>query len=363
MRLKNGLLENIMQRYDTNKIYLFGAGKRLKEMLQRYGNVLQFIAVADNGKEKQKIGYVEVADRKIPIISLEQLEECVDEKTCIIITMRKFSAVYYELENRKKFDVVDCYIYDLVLSEEKDKRLYPKEYHLPQNAFVQGMQRIPKAIHYCWFGGKPIPEKFQRYMESWKKYCPDYDIVRWDESNYDVAKNAYMKAAYEEKKWAFVSDYARVDIINTYGGIYLDTDVELLKSLDPFLTEKGFCGFENENYVAFGLGFGTEKENPILQELLELYQHLAWDGGKTVCPVLQTNILRVYGLKQDNSWQRLDDMTIYPTTVLCGKSLATHQLQISRDTYAIHHYAGTWLKAPDEDTRLLYLLREAAIYE
>ena len=91
---------------------------------------------------------------------------------------------------------------------------------------------IPKKIHYCWFGGNPMPEKDKKCIESWKRYCPDYEIIRWDESNYDVSKNRYMKEAYEEKKWGFVPDYARLDIIYNEGGIYLDTDVELVKNLD-----------------------------------------------------------------------------------------------------------------------------------
>ena len=101
---------------------------------------------------------------------------------------------------------------------------------------------IPKKIHYCWFGGNPLPELAIRCIESWKKYCPDYEIIRWDESNYDVTKNKYMYQAYENKRWGFVPDYARLDIIYNYGGIYLDTDVELLNSLDDLLDQKCFLG-------------------------------------------------------------------------------------------------------------------------
>ena len=127
---------------------------------------------------------------------------------------------------------------------------------------------IPKIIHYCWFGGNEIPENDKKCIESWKKYCPDYKIIRWDESNYDYKKNSYMREAYEAKKWGFVPDYARLDIIYNYGGIYLDTDVELLKSLDEILDCEGFFGFESENLVNLGLGFGAVKGNEIIRDMM-----------------------------------------------------------------------------------------------
>ena len=108
---------------------------------------------------------------------------------------------------------------------------------------------IPKVIHYCWFGKNELPEDAKRCIASWKKFCPDYEIIEWNETNYDVRKNKYMSDAYDEKKWAFVSDYARIDIIYNYGGIYLDTDVELLRPLDELLKDKMFCGWESRDSI------------------------------------------------------------------------------------------------------------------
>ena len=102
---------------------------------------------------------------------------------------------------------------------------------------------IPKIIHYCWFGGAELPEKDRKCIESWKKFCPDYQIIEWNENNYDVTKNTYMYQAYQAKKWGFVPDYARLDIIYQHGGIYLDTDVELVKNLDSLLENDAFMGF------------------------------------------------------------------------------------------------------------------------
>ena len=122
--------------------------------------------------------------------------------------------------------------------------------------------KIPKVIHYCWFGGNPKPKLVQKCIHSWKKYCPDYEIIEWNESNFDISScPLYVRQAYDVKKWAFVSDYARLKIIHTCGGIYLDTDVELIKSLDSLLEYNAFFGFEDGKYVATGLGFGAVSDN------------------------------------------------------------------------------------------------------
>lgn len=126
---------------------------------------------------------------------------------------------------------------------------------------------IPKIIHYCWVGNCQKPKSVLYCIESWRKFCPDYRIIEWNESNYDFSKNKYMWQAYEAKKWGFVPDYARLDIVYQYGGIYLDTDVELVKNIDELLSHKAFMGFEDtgdgEFFVNCGHGFGAEPGNEI----------------------------------------------------------------------------------------------------
>ena len=132
---------------------------------------------------------------------------------------------------------------------------------------------IPKVIHYCWFGGNPLPELAIRYIDSWRQRCPDYEIKKWDETNFDVYSCDFVKEAYESKKWAFVSDYARLWIVFNYGGVYLDTDVELVKSLDELLDNKCFLGAETTGQVNTGLGFGAEKNNVVVKLLLNEYNN------------------------------------------------------------------------------------------
>ena len=160
---------------------------------------------------------------------------------------------------------------------------------------------IPKIIHYFWVGKKPIPIQFQKNIETWKSLCPDYQIIEWNENNYDFSKIPYMKEAYDAQKWGFVPDYARLEIIYNWGGVYLDTDVELIKPLDQMLLYKGFAGFETKEYVNFGQGFGAEKGNRLIKDVMMGYENLHFlneDGSLNMIPSPQINTQRLleYGL-------------------------------------------------------------------
>ncbi len=210
---------------------------------------------------------------------------------------------------------------------------------------------IPKIIHFCWFGEKEIPDEYRKYIHSWKIYCPDYKIICWSEKNYDIHKNKYMEEAYKQKKWGFVPDYARLDIIYRYGGFYLDTDVEMLKSLDGLRNNKVFFGLESKNFVALGLGFGAEKGNPLIKQLMEHYENLDFkvreDGMvlSDASPVIQTAKLKsIYqtSFSKDKLY-RFGDLTIYPTEYLCPENTVTGNVEITNNTYLWHHYSGSWL--------------------
>lgn len=207
-------------------------------------------------------------------------------------------------------------------------------------------QYIPKKIHYFWFGGNELPESVKRCIESWEKYCPDYEIVRWDEANYDYKKNQYMSEAYEAKKWSFVSDYARLDIIYQYGGIYLDTDVELIKSLDDLLIYPCFMGFER-SYVALGLGFGAQPQLREIKEMMGKYENLYFinkDGSLNLKPITHyTNeYLSTKGLVADGSRQTLGNIEIFPPEYFCPKDYYSRTCNITEKTYSIHHYDSSW---------------------
>lgn len=212
---------------------------------------------------------------------------------------------------------------------------------------------IPKKIHYCWFSGRQMPAEFQRYIDSWKKYCPDYELIRWDESNYDVEKNAYMAAAYKEKRWGFVPDYARFDIIYKEGGIYLDTDVELIKSLNPLLSDKAFLGYEGKDVLNAGLGFGAEKGNPIIKELRDMYEEISFynkDGSLnlTPSPYYITEKLKELGIQLENQYQNTEYLTVYPIDRFGCKDYNSGEIRKTENSFSIHHYSCSWMNREEK---------------
>lgn len=207
---------------------------------------------------------------------------------------------------------------------------------------------IPKTIHYIWLGKNPLPEIARKCMASWEKFCPDYEIKRWDESNLDLDKFKFVRQAYDAKKWAYASDALRFDILNTYGGIYLDIDVEFIKPLDEsFLKNKAFFAFEKEDSIAPGLIFGAEKGVREVEDLLDTYKNLSFlDENvkpilKTVC-IISTDYFKQMGLKCDNTKQEINGVAFYPTEYFCPYNVITGKTKIVEDTVAIHHYFASW---------------------
>ena len=206
---------------------------------------------------------------------------------------------------------------------------------------------IPKVIHYCWFGNGEMPSITEKCIKSWKKYCPDYEIICWNEENFDLTQNKYMRQAYEAGKWAFVSDFARLKILHDHGGIYLDTDVELIRSLDSLLEYSGFMGFDEKGIVATGLGFGAEAQNKIVGEFLRDYDDLEFilpDGSfdLTPCPDRNTAALKRLGMDMSNTDQTFMETRFLPSEYLCPMDYYTGKKTITRNTYSIHHYCASW---------------------
>lgn len=209
---------------------------------------------------------------------------------------------------------------------------------------------IPKTIHYCWFGGGEKPEMAKNCIESWKKNCPGYKIVEWNEENFDINSNQYVKEAYEKRKWAFVTDYVRLYVLYNYGGIYLDTDVEVLKSLDPFLKHHAFSGFENNDMVPTGI-IASERGNIWVKDLLDEYSNLHFIKPNGDLDLI-TNVVRItnltekkYGLRRKSSFQDLKEssVTFYPFDYFCPKSWSTGRINITKNTCTIHHFSGSWM--------------------
>lgn len=207
---------------------------------------------------------------------------------------------------------------------------------------------IPKIIHYCWFGGKPLPRTARRCLASWKKMCPDYEIKRWDESNFDVRQNPFVSSAYDAGAWAFVSDWARLKIVYDYGGVYLDTDVELLKSLDGLLDNPCYIGVQQPaRLCTTGLGFGAAKASPVVQEMLAQYDGLqfSWNVSKKLaCPYLNDKVVRARGYDGDGGGEvvSLDGLTVYPCRYFDPISTGDAPNMMCGDTISKSLYAHSW---------------------
>lgn len=206
---------------------------------------------------------------------------------------------------------------------------------------------IPKIIHYCWFGDGKLPKMAEKCISSWKKYCPDYEIKCWNENNFDIGQNRYALEAHKAGKWAFVSDYVRLKVVHEYGGIYLDTDVELIKSLDPLMDFKGYMGFDENGLMCTGLGFAAEPGNEVVGELLKDYDDIPFilpDGSfdLTPCPDRNTDALKRLGMDTENTDQTFMGVRFLPREYLCPVEYYTGKKKITKNTYSIHHYMASW---------------------
>lgn len=214
---------------------------------------------------------------------------------------------------------------------------------------------IPKKIHYCWFGGNPLPEDAKRYIESWKKYCSDYEIIEWNEQSFDVNSVPYVKEALEARKWAFITDYVRLWAIYNFGGIYMDTDVEVLKPLDDFLNHHAFSGFESSCAIPTGIMAG-EQGNHWFKLQLDYYtdRHFKKEDGSFD---LTTNVVTITDITKknypmielNNTFQDIGDIVFYPSEFFCPKSHETGIITCTDSTFTIHHFAGSWLTDDEKE--------------
>lgn len=338
--IKKTSLINFVKECENKELYCFGCGKQSEQFFSQIkdfhleNNLIGFI---DNDVEKA--GKLKsVGSKGIPILHFSTFLKQKLHNSIVLISSSYFEEIIYQMDNEPILEQLPCYV-DFLLVNGVSKQNFQMTW--------KDRNVIPRKIHYCWFGGNKMPERFQQYIETWKQHCPSYEIIRWDESNYDISKNLYMKQAYECKKWGFVPDYARADIIYHYGGIYLDTDVEVVKSLDDLLYDEMFCGFESSLQIAFGLGFGAKKGNKIIKEIMDFYNEKEFilkngELDQTPSPVYQSAVMKKLGFELNGQYQKKGTTVVYPQEVLAPYDYFGINQVISPRTYTIHHYAATW---------------------
>lgn len=214
---------------------------------------------------------------------------------------------------------------------------------------------IPKVIHYCWFGQRPLPELALKCIASWKKFLPEYEIKEWNENNFDVNQITYTTEAYQCGKFAFVSDFARFKIMYEHGGIYFDTDVEIIKPIDDIIAKGPFFGMETawwENFCNPGLGFACQPHSPLCKEMIEQYENAKFalsNGRYNLKTVVMrfSKILQKKGFKYSNKIVEFNGTNFYPADFFCPINYHTGKINITSNTRTIHHYAASWVSEND----------------
>ena len=348
MILKKGTFAKFSQQVKASekRIIVYGAGVIGEAVapywLHEYQLDEAVLCYVDADSHKQGRS-VQLGSRSVPVESLSLLTEQ-RGNYILLITVSAFGPVVESLEQLPEMEDTEAYFLPIMLL---DIAHTPREGGVIQTS---NTPLIPKKIHYCWFSGNPIPEPLQMCIDSWKKYCPDYEIIRWDESNYDVEKNLYMKQAYEHQKWGFIPDFARLDILYQHGGIYLDTDVELLRNLNELLCQPAFCSTEKWGTVNTGGSSGAAPGNPIIKKMLDFRKDalfLQEDGtfNLTTCGYYETLPLVANGFKSNGETQIIasGQMVVYASEFFQPFDYMSGETHTTKNTFSIHHFSGTWL--------------------
>ncbi len=346
MILKKGTFDAFSRDINSNdsKIIIFGTGvigtTVLPEIIKKYGLADRLQYCIDN--DELKIGTsISICNKCIPIYSPKILGDY-NEKLAVLISMSRFQGALEQLEKMELSDNVSCYIIPAMFVENNNS--------FGNKGVIKssGTQVIPKVIHYMWLGNSKLNETSEKCIESWKKYCPDYEIIRWDESNYDVHKNTFMSQAYDNGRYGFVPDYARIELLYEYGGIYLDTDVELIKNIDELLYQESFCGVEKWQVLNFGGCSGAVKGHHSLEPFLEKWSErklIQEDGSmdKISSGKIDTEIAIKYGFEINGLNQTINGMNIYTYDYFHPYDYMSGKVEITNDTFSIHRFNGGWL--------------------
>ncbi len=329
----------------NKRLICFGAGKYFYEFCIDKPEIVNNIEFVIDNKQLLHGTYRNINGKLIKICSLAEAMSNIDDSCLFVITtgFENFPAVKEQLDHTAELNYIPLYwgwqILDSPITKSEMRLTAPNNLRLTKKAV------IPKIIHYAWFGNSPIPQKFQNFIDGWKRLCTDYEIIEWNERNYDITKNSYMKEAYEAKAYGFVPDYLRKDVVYEYGGVYLDVDVEMIKNIDDLLYQDGFCAFERM-HIALGLGFGAKKHLPIIKDLRDQYNNLQFTADSITKsltgPFYETQLLQERGLKRNGKYQLIERLTVYPSAILNGTDFFTGKKCLHNDTYLIHHYAGSW---------------------
>lgn len=354
MILKNSSYQEFAEKIkkEKKKLIIYGAGMIgqivLPSILQQYhlvDNVLYYVD-RDPCKKGQRI---RIGETHFEIKAPETLYQ-IEEDIVILITNSNFYPIVAFLDGVEVLNDVETYLYPVMqLLELNDT---------PAPIIVKSTDKslIPKKIHYCWFSDNPIPEPLQKCIDSWKEKCPDYEIVCWNEKNYDVNQRRYTAEAYANQKYGFVSDVARWDILYEHGGIYLDTDVELYKNLDELLYQEAFVGTEKWGNINSGGGCGAIPHHPMVKKLSiqrDMISFVKEDSSLNLDTngIYETKVFLESGFQVKNETQIIDDVSVYPPFVFHPYDYVSCEETRKDETFSIHYFSGTWMDEKGKKNR------------
>lgn len=345
---------------ENKTIILFGAGAIgqviTPEILNGMGVINSVVCYLDNDQTKwgQKIS---VNGSVFEIRSPQYLYEC-PSNTVILLNISRFADVVMQLESMECTQNMECYIMPMMLIQNFCSS---KSQGTP---LMSDKPLIPKKLHYMWLGRNPLPDNLKRCIESWRQYCPDYEIIEWNEDNYDIKKCPYMRQAYDNKAYGFVPDYARLDILYNEGGFYLDTDVEIKRNIDDLLFQEAFCGVEKWQVINFGGLSGAVKGHPMIKRFLDAREDIMFlnpDGkqNRNTCGFYDTRVAVDAGYKIDGTTQNVGGMNIYAYDYFQPYDYMSGIINETKNTHSIHWFNGGWLdenmKRINEESRNRYL--------
>lgn len=349
---------------NSMSIVFFGAGAIgqivIPQIVLSY-EIMDFIdCYIDNDSSKWNTT-VSVLDKQISVKSPAYLNEC-DENTVIFINISRYADVIEQLEQMECTQNMTAFIMPMLIIDNFCSDVSTG------NPIMTNSPVIPKKIHYIWLGKKDIPYNLRRCMDTWREKCPDYEIIQWDETNYDFGKHPYMREAYESGAYGFVSDYARLDILYHEGGFYFDTDVEIKCNLDNLRYQEAFCGLEKWQILNSGGGSGAVKGHPMIKRFLDAREPIRFldENGKqnrNTCGFYDTQTALKAGYRINGETQNIGGMNIYAYDYFHPYDYMSGMTNETENTISIHHFNGGWMDAKMKEQNQLAIEKYQDIYK